>query len=615
LPTESIPAVTPAAADVPQSLTAASQSGLAVGTHTTADDWSNTLVPLTPEPEPAPLPVASTAGDEPVEPAPLVLSAANDGRSTEPNPFLMPSMVSAAPLASPEGQPLLGAVRADAMVAMSRVQAEAASLPVPTPSEFEQLQAAVETIAQAGGEVPAPTSAAAEGPVLPDLSDSTSEAAPQGIAASGPEDTPVDSKASSGEYFVPMPPEDTSIILVPQPIDVPETAAARESESLPVGPNRGSRPWQRTESVSRPRMDDAIFWPDDRSAEPLRIAALDDDAPAAEESPAPSKEETDHSVQSLVGTTPAGTDEASAGTGEASDPEKATLGEEPAESDAPLRFLRRQTILLEPGEFQFDVALQYSNDTNDLPFVFIDGSGGVQILEARQRQRLLSVPLEMRVGLWDYTQAFVTVPFGWSNSEFSLAGQERADDIGGIGDVSAGITRQIVIGNEYFPDILSTASFSAPSGQSSLGSALSTPGSSLGQGFWTVGGDLTFIQTYDPLVFFYGVGYQVRFKTTFGDVTVDPGNLFSYRLGVGFAVNPHVTLSAAFTGALIGRNEVNDTEVGGSIQEPMQVRLAATVSRRKQSKTHQSFKLVEPFVNFGLNDDSVDTLVGISWTH
>jgi hypothetical protein len=119
-------------------------------------------------------------------------------------------------------------------------------------------------------------------------------------------------------------------------------------------------------------------------------------------------------------------------------------------------------------------------------------------------------------------------------------------------------------------------------------------------------------------VFFYGLGYTFRFQNEFGpgdQIEVEPGDQVFYRFGAGFAVNPHVTLSAAFTGSVLGHDDVNGREVPGSVREPMSVRLAATIGRREASKTHRSFKLVEPFVSFGLNEDSIDTFIGVSWTH
>jgi hypothetical protein len=330
-------------------------------------------------------------------------------------------------------------------------------------------------------------------------------------------------------------------------------------------------------------------------------------SPTAADFPSPSAETSSTSAPSGA----AGAGESAEGVNVA----EQTLGQRPEETNEPLQFLRRQTVLLEPGEHQIDVGISYLNDVSDFPVLLSDGVN-LGVVRGQTRQRLLGVPLELRVGLAPYTQAFLNVPFGWSNSEVAFNGSEFTEDEGGIGDVSAGLTRQVVIGNQYYPDVLASLAFSAPTGDSSITTALGTPGSGLGQGFWTLTGGLSFIQTYDPLVIFYGLGYTFRFQNEFGDnIEIEPGDQVFYRFGAGFAVNPHVTLSAAFTGSVIGRDKVDGIEIGGSIREPMSIRLAATISRRKGSKTHGSFKLVEPYVNFGLNEDSIDTVIGISWTH
>jgi hypothetical protein len=236
--------------------------------------------------------------------------------------------------------------------------------------------------------------------------------------------------------------------------------------------------------------------------------------------------------------------------------------------------------------------------------------------EARQRQRLLLVPLELRLGLTPYTQAFVNVPFGWSNSEFAFLDYDEFSNTGGIGDVSAGLTHLILEGDEVLPDLLGTLAFSAPTGNSDIVSSLSTPGSTLGEGFWSLSADLTLIHTYDPVVLFYGGGYRHRFQNTFeNDIEIDPGAQFYYRFGAGFAVNPRVTFSASFFGSFLAEDTVNDIEVEGGIREPMQLRLATTIVRDAKPRGHRSVKTVEPYVDFGLTDESIDTMFGISWTH
>jgi hypothetical protein len=291
------------------------------------------------------------------------------------------------------------------------------------------------------------------------------------------------------------------------------------------------------------------------------------------------------------------------------------FGEAPEETKTELQFLRRNSVLLDPGDYQIDVTLQYLVDESD--FVVAEMEDDVlRIGEARRRQRLLLVPLEFRLGVCQDMQAFVNVPFGWSNSELSFLKRDEYANAGGIGDVSAGITRVLLERDEIFPDVLGTLAFSAPTGKAEVVTSLSTPGSSLGEGFWTLTTDLTFIHTYDPVVVFYGLGYRHRFPNEFeGGIKVNPGKQALYRLGVGLAINPRVTLSASFLGSYIGDDRVNDVRVAGGIREPMYLRFAATIVQDKdRPKRGRSPKTVEPFCRIGMTDEATDALIGVSWT-
>ncbi|HEX5105976.1 MAG TPA: transporter, partial [Pirellulaceae bacterium] len=288
-----------------------------------------------------------------------------------------------------------------------------------------------------------------------------------------------------------------------------------------------------------------------------------------------------------------------------------------------LLFLRDTSVLLAAGQRQFEVRLQYQMDDSDTVLARVQNNV-FQIGEAKLRQRLLLMPLELRYGFSPVTQLFVNVPFGWSNGEVSFLNEDEFNNVGGIGDVSAGFTRQILDGKGNCPDVLFSFSFSAPTGNSSFASSLSTPGANLGEGVWSLTGALTAIHTYDPVVVFYGFGYRHRFEGFFDDplsdvdLFVNPGSQILYRFGVGFAINPQITLSASFLGQYISEPSVNGVRLAGTIREPMQVRLAATIVRGQKTKTYPygppGIKFIEPYVNFGLTDAAIDSIIGVSVT-
>ena len=94
------------------------------------------------------------------------------------------------------------------------------------------------------------------------------------------------------------------------------------------------------------------------------------------------------------------------GTGEAA---SQTLGQAPEDTNSDIQFLRSDSVLLGPGEYQVEVSLQYLIDEADFALAQLTG-GGLAIGEARQRRRLLLLPIELRIGVAEDLQAFVNVP-------------------------------------------------------------------------------------------------------------------------------------------------------------------------------------------------------------
>jgi hypothetical protein len=281
-----------------------------------------------------------------------------------------------------------------------------------------------------------------------------------------------------------------------------------------------------------------------------------------------------------------------------------TLGQAPPENE--LVFLRRQTVLLAPGEWQFDTGLAYSYFDGDRPIAITGGGGAVVgIDEARVRQRLVAVPLDFRYGWLPGVQLYAGMPVGYSNAEFGFPGFKDTEDDGGIGDFRAGSSIVLCYGQAGDPDVILTTGFTAPSGNGSYVSGGVVPNSQLGEGFWAINANLLFVQTYDPCVVFYGVGYNHRFEDTQQGILVDPGEEVNYQLGVGFAVNSRITLSGALQGAYISEVAVNNDLVEGSTLEPMRMRMAVTMSKH--------CRIVEPFAEIPMTDDAA-ARIGVVWT-
>lgn len=290
------------------------------------------------------------------------------------------------------------------------------------------------------------------------------------------------------------------------------------------------------------------------------------------------------------------------GEGEGVIAEAETLGSEP-EDNYSLQFLRADTVLLDPGDMQFDYGVTYT--LSDVTFPVVNSSSLLE--HARFRQRELLVPLEIRYGFTRRLQLFANVPFGWSNIEFSLSDFELFENDGGIGDVTFGGTLLVREGDQCTSDLVWTFATTAPTGVDPFGVPLGQPGvPSLGNGVWSMASNLLWIRSYDPVVVFYGAGTRQYFSRDLDGQSFRPGQEYNYQMGVGFAVNSKITFSTRFNGAYITEPRLDGTRYLGSIREPMTISFAVTMARCKG--------LVEPFVDFGLTDESIESRFGVVWT-
>lgn len=282
-----------------------------------------------------------------------------------------------------------------------------------------------------------------------------------------------------------------------------------------------------------------------------------------------------------------------------------------APEDNTLDFLRTQTVLLAPGKHQFDIGLEYTLTENQFPILRDAGGGQIFVDEVEFKARELAVPMELRMGLLRRLQGFIQVPVGWANVQAAANDYDEYESDGGVGDIGFGLTAQLRDAYKDCPYLIGTVAGLAPVGGDPFGVVgIFTPSApSLGNGFWAVSANLLWVQPrYDPVVLFYGLGARYQFEREFLGIEFAPGTEFNYTLGAGFAVNERVTLSTQFFGAYIEEIKANGERVEGTIQEPMNIRLAATLAKPCN-------RLVEPFVMFGLTDDSVSSNFGITWTY
>jgi len=282
------------------------------------------------------------------------------------------------------------------------------------------------------------------------------------------------------------------------------------------------------------------------------------------------------------------------------------LGDAPQSNT--LQFLRTQAILLTPGQSQFDYGLNYSIFDARAAVPVVSGGTVVGVANVRDELRLMTVPLAWRYGVADGLQTYVNVPLGWSNTAVTTdAGTSTTNNFGGVGDISAGISYQICKScGPYSPDVIATLGFIAPTGHATFATSLLTPSSVLGQGFWQITSNILCVHTMDPLVLYYGGGYVHRFDADIQGIDVNPGQEIDYLMGVGFAVNPWVTLSGSVIGAYLTTYKADGTFIPGSDRDIIRFRFSATIVKGKH--------ICEPFAEIAMTPDS-PSRVGVTFTY
>ena len=74
-----------------------------------------------------------------------------------------------------------------------------------------------------------------------------------------------------------------------------------------------------------------------------------------------------------------------------------------------------------------------------------------------------------------------------------------------------------------------------------------------------MGGGITLLKTIDPVVFFGRIGYVNNFASQSRNL----GNIFEYRLGMGFSLNDKVSFNIQLTGSNIAPSSVMGLDTSG----------------------------------------------------
>ncbi|MEW6613607.1 MAG: transporter [Pseudomonadota bacterium] len=226
--------------------------------------------------------------------------------------------------------------------------------------------------------------------------------------------------------------------------------------------------------------------------------------------------------------------------------------------------IREGGLLLAPWSLELEPGLSYAYRSTGTLFLAPDGT----LIEAQNvlKRETLSSGLTTRLGLpWD-TQLDLQIPYVIDdNRTVSFGPVQQKESESGLGDISIGLTKQLIRQKGWRPNLLASVLWKTTTGESALGpSPQSLSFVSLGSGFHAVQGALTAVKPQDPLVFFGTLSYTANLSDTKAGAEIDPGDAVGLKAGTILAANPDTSLRFALNLARIGETKRNGGTIPGS---------------------------------------------------
>jgi hypothetical protein len=240
----------------------------------------------------------------------------------------------------------------------------------------------------------------------------------------------------------------------------------------------------------------------------------------------------------------------------------------------------RGGLLLPSGTLEIDHTTSYYSASSD--HVTINGFALLPILvvgdiaSQRTRQDYLLPSLTTRLGLPHKFQMDFEVPYGYELIRTVDATNKQTEVSNfGLGDISAGISRQLTNEHGRVPDMIANIHFKSTTGQDSFN--LTSSEVALGTGFNSIQGSVTAAKSSDPVVFFGNLFYTANLPadhtvksqdpsnpnaTTVGHF--DPGGAVGFQIGSILALNPEVSMTVGWDQRFTRSTSLNGTEIPAS---------------------------------------------------
>ncbi|MBD8623567.1 transporter [Pseudomonas sp. CFBP 13727] len=261
----------------------------------------------------------------------------------------------------------------------------------------------------------------------------------------------------------------------------------------------------------------------------------------------------------------------------------------------PLDFLVGSTVLLGPGEYEFDMGLVYKQSRRQHNLFDV---GYFQ--KSSYSARVIQFEPTLRAGLFDRLEGHLAVPFTYTSVE-DVSSNEYVSTTGAwdLADIGFGVQYQWLDETSAHPALSFTFDIGAPTGRKRYNDAANRWKDPLnnGSGHWNVAPGIAWVRSTDPAILFGGLSYQHFFKSTIDGYAVKPGWALRSYLGAGFALNEKLSIGARFSYSYSANLKADRQIIKGTDIDPAD--LAFNLSYR----LHDDW-VVSPQIMLGLNDDA-----------
>jgi hypothetical protein len=273
----------------------------------------------------------------------------------------------------------------------------------------------------------------------------------------------------------------------------------------------------------------------------------------------------------------------------------------------------RGGLLLPSGTLEIDNTTSYFSASSD--HLSINGFALLPVLvvgdiaSKRVREDFLLPSFTARLGLPHKFQMDFLVPYGYESirSVDALNVQTSATSFG-LGDISAGIYRQLTTEHGRVPDMLANVRFKSTTGKDSF--SLTSSEVALGTGFNAIQGNWTVAKSSDPVVFFGNLSYTGNLPANHTVPANDPanpdaktighfnpGSAIGFQLGSILALNPEVSMTVGWDQRFTRSTQLNGVDIPASYLVEGTLRLGT-------SYVYAPGKIVDLSFGVGLTPDT-----------